>query len=78
MTSSEIPKPSDAVILKLAEIASHVEQLLAIERQPDKLPVGMRTLKNDRRREVEKVLVLLADPELRNYLAQVRPLTPGD
>ena len=74
MTRANIPKPSDAVIVKLAEIAAHVEDVLAIDHPVDKAPVGIRTVKNDRRRAVEKVLVLLADPDLRSYLAEVRAL----
>ena len=35
---------------------------------------GLTTIKNDRRRSVEQVLVLLADPELKSYLAKVRGL----
>ena len=72
LSTAQIPKPSDAVIVKLAEIAAHVEEVLAIDRPVDKAPVGMTTLKNDRRRAVEKVLVLLADPEVRDYVAKVR------
>jgi hypothetical protein len=75
LTSPDIPKPTDAVIIKLAEIASHVGGVLAIDHPVDRAPVGMRTMKNDRRRAVEKVLVLLADPEVRSYLAEVRKLT---
>jgi len=39
---------------------------------PDKARVGLRTARNDRRRSFERVLVLLADPELKSYLAEVR------
>jgi hypothetical protein len=72
LLSAEIPKPSDAVTVKLAEIAAQVEEVLAIDRPVDKAPVGMRNLKNDRRRAVEKVLVLLADPDVRSFLAKMR------
>ncbi len=75
LTGPEIRKPSQAVAVKLAQVASHVEELLAIDRSMDKTPLGMRNLKNNRRRTVEKVLMLLADPEVRSYLAAVRKLT---
>jgi hypothetical protein len=32
----------------------------------------MRNLKNDRRRAVEKVLLLFADPDVRSFLAKMR------
>jgi hypothetical protein len=35
------------------------------------LRVGLSKIQNERRRTVEKILVLLADPEVRAYLAQV-------
>lgn len=40
----------------------------------EKAPVGLKTVKNDRRRSMEQILVLLADPELKSYLAEVRTL----
>jgi len=73
MKQTEIPRPSDAVLTRLAAIAVRVEELMAFD-QPRNKPVGLTTIKNDRRRSVEQVLVLLADPELKNYLAKVRGL----
>jgi hypothetical protein len=66
-----VPQPSDAVLTKLAQIAGHARQLTAPDHPTDRLRVGLTKLQNDRRRAGEKILVLLADPELRNYLAQL-------
>ena len=79
MTSAGIPAPSDAALIRLASIASHVDDLLAADRQVEKAPVGLRTIKNDRRRTMEAILVLLADAELRVYLAELekRGLLPA-
>ncbi|TME22690.1 MAG: hypothetical protein E6I67_05085 [Chloroflexi bacterium] len=74
MTQADIPKPSDAILFRLAAIAAHVEDWLATDQPRNKAPVGLRTIKNDRRRSIEQVLVLLADPELKSYLAEVRGL----
>jgi len=72
MTSDgSIPVPSDAAIMRLASIAAHVEELLAADHQLGKAPAGLKTIKNDRRRTMEAILVLLADAEVRNYLAEV-------
>ncbi|HKW69374.1 MAG TPA: hypothetical protein VJP81_02225 [Candidatus Dormibacteraeota bacterium] len=70
--SSKNPAPSDAVIAKLAGIAVKAEDILASEHPTSRAPIGLRTIKNDRRRSMEKILVLLADPEVREYLARVR------
>ena len=59
-------------MLKLAAIATHAEQWLVADHAPDKARVGLRRARNDRRRSFEHVLVLLADPELKSYLAEVR------
>ena len=74
MKQTEIPRPSDAVLTRLAVIAVRIEELMAFDQPRSKAPVGLTTIKNDRRRCVEQVLVLLADPELKNYLAKVRGL----
>ena len=74
MRQTEIPRPSDAVLTRLAAIAVRVEELMAFDQPRSKAPVGLTTIKNDRRRSVEQVLVLLTDPELKNYLAKVRTL----
>ena len=66
-----MPAPSDAAVLRLAGIAAHVEELMALDYQAEKAPVGLKTLRNDRRRKVETILLLLADPEVRDYLAQL-------
>ena len=74
MKETEIPRPSDAVLTRLGAIAVRVEELMAFDQPRTNAPVGLTTIKNDRRRSVEEVLVLLADPELKNYLAKVRGL----
>lgn len=66
-----VPAPSDAALIRLAGIAAHVKELMALDYQAEKAPVGLGTIRNDRRRKVEAILVLLADPEVRDYLAQV-------
>jgi hypothetical protein len=65
------PQPSDAVVIKLAQIAVLVRSTMGSEHPVDKVPVGLRRIQNERRRAVEKILVLLADPELRDYIAQL-------
>ena len=69
-----IPAPSDALVIKLATIAADAGELLAADDQPDKARVGLTTVKNDRRRRMEAILVLLADAEVRNYLAALKKL----
>ena len=69
-----IPTPSDTLVIRLASIAAQVEELLAAEHQTEKAPVGLTTIKNDRRRTMEAILVLLADAEVRNYLAELKRL----
>ena len=72
MTSGgSIPTPSDAVLIRLAGIAAHAEELLAADHQKQKEPVGLTTIKNDRRRTMEAILVLLADAEVRKYIAEL-------
>jgi hypothetical protein len=70
-----IPAPSDAALIRLAGIAVHVEELMALDYQAEKAPVGLKSLRNDRRRKVEAILLLLADPEVRDYLAELERLT---
>jgi hypothetical protein len=67
-----IPTPSDALVIKLATIAADAGELLAADDQPEKARVGLTTVKNDRRRRMEAILVLLADAEVRNYLAALK------
>ena len=69
-----IPTPSDTLVIRLASIAAQVEELLAAEHQTEKAPVGLTSIKNDRRRTMEAILVLLADAEVRNYLAELKRL----
>ena len=72
-----IPKPSDAALIRMAGIAANVEELLALDHRLDKAPVGLKTIKtikNDRRRTMEAILVLLADAEVRTYLAELKGL----
>jgi thiamine monophosphate kinase len=69
-----VPTPSGAALLRLAGIAAHAGDLLAVDNQMGKAPVGLTTIKNDRRRTMEAILLLLADPEVRNYLAELERL----
>jgi hypothetical protein len=72
--AGSVPAPSDAVLIRLASIAAEVEALMAFDNPLDKAPVGLQRIKNDRRRAVEAILVLLADREVRNYLAELQRL----
>lgn len=72
--AGSIPTPSDAVLIRLAGIAAQVEEILAPDNPLKKAPVGIKTVKNDRRRAMEAILVLLADSEVRNYLAELERL----
>jgi hypothetical protein len=69
-----IPSPSDAVLIRLAGIAVQVDEILAPDNPLKKVPVGIKAVRNDRRRAMEAVLVLLADKEVRNYLAELERL----
>ena len=69
-----VPTPSDAALIKLATIAVHVEEVLAPDKPAANSRVGLKTVKNDRRRSMETILVLLADPEVRDYLAELERL----
>ena len=69
-----IPEPSDALIIKLASVAAHAAELIAADHQTEKAPVGLTTLKNERRRTAEAIMVLLADAEVRDYLAELKKL----
>ena len=76
MNSKEvtIPTPSGAALIRLASIAAQVEELLAPDNPTHKAPIGLTTVKNDRRRTMEAILVLLADSEVRNYLSELERL----
>lgn len=64
--------PSNEVVEKLAGIALSAEDLLASDHPTGKEPVGVQTMKDTRRRTAERIMVLLADPEVRSYLRDVR------
>ena len=70
----KVPTPSDAVITKLAWIAERVRELMALDSPVGKAPVGLNTIRNERRRTVEAIMLLLADPELRSYLEEMESL----
>lgn len=72
--TSAVPTPSEAALIRLASIAAQVEELLAPDSPLNKAPVGLKTVKNDRRRVMEGILVLLADSEVRNYLGEMERL----
>jgi low affinity Fe/Cu permease len=73
-SADKIPKPSDAVLIRLAAIAAHADELLAADQQTRKAPVGLTTIKNDRRRTMEAILVMLADADVRGYIAELEKL----
>ena len=66
--------PSEAVLIRLASIAVHAEELLAPDQPTAKARVGLTKAKNDRRRTMEALLVLLADPEVHGYVAKLEKL----
>jgi hypothetical protein len=74
VTAGNIPTPSDAVLIRLAGIAAQVEAILAPDNPVAKAPVGLNTMKNDRRRAMEAIMVLLADREVRGYLGELERL----
>jgi hypothetical protein len=69
-----IPAPSEAVLIKLAGIAAQVDGMLAAENPLNRERVGIKTVKNDRRRTMEAVLVLLADRDVLAYLGELERL----
>jgi hypothetical protein len=70
----QVPRPSDAVLLRLAQIAAHAEEMLSADQPARKAPVGITVIKNDRRRMMEAVLVMLADADVRAYIAELEKL----
>jgi hypothetical protein len=66
-----VPAPADQVLIRLATLAAHVQEMLAADHPLDKTPVGLTTAKNQRRRAMETILVLLADPGVRDYVAEL-------
>ena len=69
-----VPPPSAAILIRLATIALQVEEVLVPDKPVGMARVGLKTAKNDRRRAMETILVLLADPEVRDYLAELKRL----
>ena len=72
--AGRIPTPSDDTLIRLASIAAHVEKLMALDSPVEKPTVGLTTVRNDRRRTVEAILVMLADAEVRDYLTELERL----
>ena len=66
-----IPMPSESVVLTLARIASQVEATLVPKPGADRARVSLQTARNDRRRAMESVLVLLDDAGVREYVAEL-------
>ena len=66
--------PSEAVLIRLASIAVHAEELLAPDQPTGKVRVGLTKIKNNRRRTMEDLLLLLADPDVRTYLTEMERL----
>jgi hypothetical protein len=69
-----VPTPTDEVLIRLATLAAHVREALVEDQPLDKTPVGLTTAKNERRRAMETILVLLADPALRGYVSEIERL----
>ena len=69
-----VPAPPDQVLIRLATLAAHVQEMLAADHPLDKTPVGLTTAKNQRRRAMEAILVLLADAGVRDYLSELERL----
>ena len=69
-----VPAPSDHVLIRLATLAAHVQEMLAADHPLDKTPVGLTTAKNQRRRAMETILVLLADTGVRDYVSELERL----
>ena len=76
MSSDEpgVPAPSDEVLIRLATLAAQVQEMLSADHPVDKTPVGLTTAKNQRRRAMETILVLLAHPDLRDYVSELERL----
>jgi hypothetical protein len=60
------PPPCDEVVVHLASLAAQIEELLSADNPVDETPVGLRNARKDRRRTMEAILVLLADPGVVN------------
>jgi citrate synthase len=66
--------PTDEVLIQLATLAAHVQEMLAADHPLDKTPVGLTAAKNQRRRAMETILVLLADHGVRDYVSELERL----
>ena len=74
LEAAKVPRPSGSALIRLAGIAAYAEEVLSPEHPPGKGRVGITRVKNDRRRAMEAILVLLADPEVREYVAELERL----
>jgi hypothetical protein len=63
--------PTDEVLVRLATLAAHIQEALTAEHPLDKTPVGLSTARNQRRRAMETILVLLTDPGVRDYVSEL-------
>jgi hypothetical protein len=69
-----VPTPTDEVLIRLASLAAHVQDMLAADHPLDKTPIGLTTAKNQRRRAMETILVLLTHPGVREYVCELERL----
>jgi hypothetical protein len=69
-----VPQPAEEVLIRLATLAAHVQEALVEDRPLDKPRVGLAAAKNQRRRAMETILVLLADPAMRDYVSELERL----
>jgi hypothetical protein len=69
-----VPQPTDEVLIQLATLVAHMQEMLSADHPIDKTPVGLTYAKNQRRRAMETILVLLADPGLRGYVSELEQL----
>jgi hypothetical protein len=73
-SADPVPQPTDDVLIQLATLAAHIQEMLAADHPVDKTPVGLTTAKNQRRRAMETILVLLADSGVRRYVSELERL----
>jgi hypothetical protein len=73
-SADPVPLPTDDVLIQLATLAAHMQEMLAADHPVDKTPVGLTTAKNQRRRAMETILVLLADSGVRRYVSELERL----
>jgi hypothetical protein len=69
-----VPRPTREVLVRLATLAAHVQEALTVDHPLDKTPVSLSTARNQRRRAMETILVLLADPGLCDYVSELERL----